>query len=106
MQWMGFGSCADGRKKYISTMKKAMHLNIKNGEARELATELAGLTGESLTLAVTLALRERLARERRRRRLDLVAARLMKIGSQYAALADTGRSPDETLGYDEHGLPT
>jgi antitoxin VapB len=93
-------------KIYISTMKKAMHLNIKNDEAHKLATELAGLTGESLTSAVTLALRERLARERRRRRPDLVAARLMKIGSQFAALADTGRSPDEILGYDEQGLPT
>jgi antitoxin VapB len=91
---------------YISTMTKAMHLNIKNDEAHKLATELAGLTGESLTAAVTLALRERLARERRRRRPDQIAARLMKIGSQYAALPDTGRTPDEILGYDDHGLPT
>jgi len=30
----------------------------------------------------------------------------MKIGSQYAALPDTGRSPDDILGYDDHGLPT
>ena len=43
-----------------------MHLNIKNDEAHKLATELAQLTGENLTSAVTLALRERLARERRR----------------------------------------
>lgn len=91
---------------YISTMKKAMHLNIKNDEAHKLATELAGLTGESLTSAVTLALRERLSRERRRRRPDRIAEQLMKIGSRYAALADTGPSPDEILGYDEHGLPT
>jgi antitoxin VapB len=91
---------------HISTMAKATHLNIKNGEARKLATELSGLTGGSLTAAVTVALRERLARERRRRRPDLVAARLMKIGSQYAVLPDTGRSPDEILGHDEHGLPT
>ena len=91
---------------YFSTMTKAMHLNIKNDEAHKLATELAGLTGESLTAAVTLALRERLARERRRRRPGQVAARLMKIGSQYAALPDTGRSPDQILGYDDHGLRT
>jgi len=83
-----------------------MHLNIKNDEAHKIATELAGLTGESLTSAATIALQERLARERRRRRPDLVAARLMKIGSQYAALANTGPSPDEILGYDSHGLPT
>jgi antitoxin VapB len=87
-------------------MKKVTHLNIKNDEAHKLAAELAALTGESLTSAVTLALRERLTRERRRRRPDRIAARLMKIGSQYAALADTGRSPDEILGYDDHGLPT
>jgi antitoxin VapB len=91
---------------YISTMKKAMHLNIKNDEAHKLASELADLTGESLTSAVTLALRERLARERRRRRPDRIIATLMKIGSRYAVLADTGRSPEEILGYDEHGLPT
>jgi antitoxin VapB len=83
-----------------------MHLNIKNHEAHKLATELAGLTGESLTSAVTRALQERLARERRRRRPDQVVARLVKIGSQYSALADTGRSPDEILGYDDQGLPT
>ena len=83
-----------------------MHLNIKNDEAHKLAAELAKLTGESLTSAVTLALRERLAREQRRRRTDSIAARLMKIGSQFATLPDTGRSPDEILGYDEHGSPT
>ncbi|MBR1210694.1 type II toxin-antitoxin system VapB family antitoxin [Bradyrhizobium sp. JYMT SZCCT0180] len=83
-----------------------MHLNIKNDEAHKLAAELAKLTGESLTSAVTLALRERLAREQRRRRTDSIAARLMKIGSQFAKLPDTGRSPDEILGYDDHGLPT
>jgi antitoxin VapB len=44
-----------------------MHLNIKNDEAHSLATELARLTDETLTSTVILALRERLARERRRR---------------------------------------
>jgi len=82
-------------------------LTKKTGDAvdRALASELAELTGESLTSAVTLALRERLERERRRRRSDRIAAQLMKIGSKYAALADTGRTPDDILGYDEHGLP-
>ena len=83
-----------------------MHLNIKSDEAHKLATELARLTGESLTSAVTIALRERLARERRRRNVEAVAAKLMKIGNRYAALPDTGRTPDEILGYDEHGLPS
>jgi antitoxin VapB len=83
-----------------------MHLNIENDEAHKLATELAQLTGENLTSVVILALRERLARERRRRNTDDVAARLLKIGSRYAALPDNGQSSDEILGYGEHGQPT
>ncbi|PZA13150.1 protein transcription factor [Rhodopseudomonas palustris] len=83
-----------------------MHLNIKNDEAHQLATELARMTGESLTAAVTNALREQLAREHRRRQTDQIARRLLKIGGRYAALPDTGRTPDEILGYDENGLPT
>jgi antitoxin VapB len=83
-----------------------MHLSIQNDEAHELATEPARLTGESLTSAVTLALHERLTRERRRRNTDKVIARLMRIGKRYAALPDTGRNPDQILDCDEHGLPT
>ena len=58
-----------------------MSLNIKNPEAHRLAEELAGLTGESLTTAVTEALRERLARLKRRGMAD----RLMDIGRRAAA---------------------
>ena len=39
-----------------------MSLNIKNPEAHALAARLAEKTGETLTEAVTTALRERLAR--------------------------------------------
>ncbi len=84
-----------------------MHLNIKNDEAHRLATELAELTGESLTSAVTSALRERLQRERRRRDAGAVAERLMAIGRTYAQLPDADtRNPDAILGYDKNGLPT
>jgi antitoxin VapB len=86
-------------------MRKAKHLSIKSGEAHNLARELAELTGESLTGAVTVALRERLAREHRRC-TGRIAARLMKIGRQFAALPDTARGPDEILGYDDRGSPT
>ena len=55
-----------------------MHLNIKNDEAHKLATELAQLTGENLTAAVTLALRERLTRERRRRNTDDVRSTVVE----------------------------
>ena len=42
-----------------------MALSIKTEEADRLARALAGLTGETMTEAVTATLRERLARERR-----------------------------------------
>jgi hypothetical protein len=35
-----------------------------------------------------------------------IDACLMEIGRRYAALPDTGRTPDEILGYDDNGLPT
>jgi antitoxin VapB len=44
-----------------------MALSIKTTEADALASSLSRLTGETITEAVTAALRERLQRERRRR---------------------------------------
>ena len=44
-----------------------MSLNIKNEEICRLANELARLTGETMTGAITVALHERLQREKRRR---------------------------------------
>lgn len=41
-----------------------MSLNIKNPETYRLVKELADATGESMTEAVTVAVRERLARVR------------------------------------------
>ena len=48
-----------------------MGLNIKNEEANRLIHELAGSTGESLTTAVTIAVRERLERIQQREPGDL-----------------------------------
>ncbi len=47
-----------------------MALSIKTDEADGLARELSRLTGESMTQAVTTALRERLDRERAAREAD------------------------------------
>ena len=44
-----------------------MSLNIKNPETCRLAEELAALTNENKTQAITIALQERLERETRRR---------------------------------------
>lgn len=88
-----------------------MAFNIKNDTTDELLRELTDLTGESLTTAVTEALRERLERERRIRNsphavsdpIDDAIARFRSIATRPAP--DAG-DPDEALGYDEHGLPT
>ncbi len=83
-----------------------MGMNIKNKEAHRLAEQLAKLTGESMTTAVTIAVRERLDRVRRERRLSL-ADRLLAIGKDCAAhLKEPFRSADHgDLLYDERGLP-
>lgn len=83
-----------------------MSLNIKHAEAHRMARELADMTGESLTTAVTEALRQRLARERATRHPDL-AAELLEIGRDCAAhLREPYASQDHaTLLYDEAGLP-
>lgn len=60
-----------------------MALSIKTDEADRLARELAQLTGETLTDAVTTALRERLARERLEREGDYVS-RLMAFAESVA----------------------
>ncbi len=84
-----------------------MSLNIKNEETHRLAAQLAALTGETMTKAVTLALQERLEREKRRRRRTGVAAALIQIAQRCVArpILDP-RRPDDMLGYDEHGLPS
>jgi antitoxin VapB len=81
-----------------------MGLNIKNDETYRLVEELAKLTGETLTGAVTQAVRERLDRLRCDGRL---ADRLLRIGKDCAAhLKEPFRSADHgDLLYDERGLP-
>jgi antitoxin VapB len=67
-----------------------MALSIKTAEADQLARSLAQITGESLTEAVTTALRERLARERARRDADAgLARRLAAVSMRIRAAYDT-----------------
>ncbi len=84
-----------------------MALNIKDDGADRLARELAAETGESITTAVTLAVRERLERlrgavpyERRHRELTQIAKR-----SAGRRLRDR-RSAEEILGYGADGIPS
>ena len=81
-----------------------MSLNIKNEEAHALAVQLARITGESLTGAVTQALRERLERLQQP---DTLADELLAIGRDCARhLKEPYRTtPHGELLYDDKGLP-
>ena len=80
-------------------------MSIKSDEADRLARDLAAATGETLTEAVEIALRERLEREHARRAVSM-RTRLARLAAEVAALpvAD-GRTPEEIIGYDDAGLP-
>ena len=83
--------------------------HVKNSKADQALRELQAVTGESLTEAVTRALEERLAREKR-----LSAARendpLAVLQETWQRLAQIpirdSRPVDEILGYGEDGLLT
>jgi antitoxin VapB len=83
-----------------------MSLNIKNKDAHKLARQLSRLTGESMTQAVTEAVRERLQRVQGKRAAKL-SDRLLEIGRDCAArLKEPYRSADHgDLLYDKKGLP-
>ena len=81
-----------------------MAFNIKNDEADDLLRELCERTGESLTTAVTVSLRERLERERlrttsKRERIEAAIAALRAL----PVINDV--SADDVLRWDEIGLP-
>ena len=84
-----------------------MSLNIKNEETCRLARELSFLTGETMTGAITVALEERLERERRERSVEARVRELHDIGQRCALLLRDGPSAVEhgDLLYDERGLP-
>jgi antitoxin VapB len=81
-----------------------MGLNIKTEEAHRLAKRLAKKTGESLTTAVTQALKERLARVERQGLAD----ELLKIADRCAKSLKSGRGPSmeiDDLYDDVTGMP-
>ena len=78
-------------------------MSIKNDEADRLARELSELTGESITEAIVVSLRERLEDKRRRPGLEERLKRLVAELGRYPVLREA--SPDELMGYDEKGLP-
>jgi antitoxin VapB len=82
-----------------------MSLNIKDPEAHALAKQLAEETGETMTSAVTQALRERLERVRKKRSKRLTVEEMLEIGRRIRSHIK-GPVPDHgELLYDEKGLP-
>lgn len=84
-----------------------MALNIKDEGTDRLVRELAAETGETITAAVTVAVRERLERlrgavprERRRQELTRIANR-----SAQRQVRDD-RDAEEIIGYGPDGLPS
>jgi len=85
-----------------------MPISIKAPEADRLARQLTAVTGETITDAVIVAMRERLAREERKResKRQLVDD-LMAIANHCKSLPVLdNRTEDEIMGWDENGLPT
>ncbi len=82
-----------------------MALSIKDTETDRLARALAAATGETLTEAIRRALCERLERETQRSR-GRIGAEIRRIQERLARLSvQDERSPEQILGYDDHGLP-
>ena len=84
-----------------------MSLNIKNPETYRLAKELAGQTGESMTSAVTEAIRERLDRIKFEQGREGMAERILAIAAEMNARLPKDFFDIEhgDLLYDEYGLP-
>ena len=89
-----------------------MSLNIKNEETCRLAGELARLTGETMTGAITVALRERLERVQVGGPADKEIAsfeELMELsrlsGELFQGTTGPGSTDHGDWLYDENGLP-
>jgi antitoxin VapB len=84
-----------------------MALSIKDEQTDQLVRALAAETGESLTDAITIAVKERLERLHGRRRAPDLVEEIRAIAQRCSALEVLDRrAADEILGYDEYGLPT
>ena len=84
-----------------------MSLNIKREETCLLAAELATLTGENRTEAITAALRERLERVRREQTVEARMRDTEAIARRCAELMGPGPGSMDHGDwlYDERGLP-
>lgn len=83
-----------------------MALSIKDPETERLAKNLAQLTGESITTATRRAIEERLRRVGGQARKAVLLEDMAAIRRRWSEMPVVDdRTPDEIVGYDEHGLP-
>ena len=87
-----------------------MSVNIENPETHELAERVARLTGETLTAAVTTALRERLTRLEQAEGSDEAEARYRALKALVKGSRQLWSEPNPSIEhgdllYDERGLP-
>jgi antitoxin VapB len=84
--------------------ERTASLNVKDPEAHRLAQAIAQETGETLTRAVTEALRERYERLQKRDP-EALAADIRAIAARAAAHIKRPYLDHAEYLYDEHGLP-
>jgi len=83
-----------------------MALNIKDPTTDRLARQLADLTGESITVAVGTALKDRFERLSGSVPSERRTEEMIRIAEEAAALPVINSQPeDEILGYGNDGLP-
>ncbi len=84
-----------------------MALNIKNEETCDLARELAVLTDDTMTGAITIALRERIDQVKRERERDALLRDIRAIAKRCAAKMGPGPTSAEIVEemYGEFGEP-
>jgi antitoxin VapB len=88
----------------VKKERKTVNLNVKDPEAHRLAQAIAEATGETMTRAVTEALRERHARLHKHDP-EALAADIRAIADRAAAHIKRPYLDHAELLYDEHGLP-
>jgi antitoxin VapB len=82
-----------------------MVLNIKDAETHDLARQVAKRTGETLTRAVNVSLRQRLDRLDEEDQTKKRIAAILEIGRQGAKLFPGPNVDHAEFLYDENGLP-
>jgi len=88
----------------VQKERSATSLNVKDPEAHRLAQAIARETGETLTRAVTEALRERYERLHKRDP-EALAADIRAIADHAASHTKRPYLDHAEFLYDEHGLP-